>query len=61
MSSARPYRLPASVNPQRYELKLIPDLVHWTFAGEEKVALQVHEPVREIVLNAAELECIPPP
>ncbi|MGH7875142.1 MAG: M1 family metallopeptidase [Candidatus Binatia bacterium] len=55
MSSAIPHRLPASVTPQRYELKLTPDLVHWTFAGEEKVALQVHQPVREIVLNAAEL------
>jgi puromycin-sensitive aminopeptidase len=56
MSTVRPYRLPTTVTPERYELKLTPDLVRWTFAGEEKVALRIHEPVREIVLNAAELE-----
>ena len=56
MSMVKPYRLPTTVTPERYELKLTPDLIRWTFAGEEKVALRVHEPVREIVLNAAELE-----
>jgi puromycin-sensitive aminopeptidase len=56
MSAEKSHRLPDTVTPVRYELKLAPDLVAWTFAGEEKVVLQVHEPVREIVLNAAELE-----
>lgn len=56
MSERKPYRLPTTVTPERYELKLVPDLANWTFAGEEKVALDVHESVREIVLNAAEIE-----
>jgi len=51
-----PYRLPATVTPERYEIRLTPDLSAATFAGEENIAIHVHEPVREIVLNAAELE-----
>ncbi|HEX2929149.1 MAG TPA: M1 family metallopeptidase, partial [Candidatus Binatia bacterium] len=56
MSTQILYRLPTSINPERYEIRLTPDLTSWTFSGEEKVSVQVHEPVREIVLNAAELE-----
>ena len=56
MSERKPYRLPATVTPERYRLKLAPDLSDWTFTGEEQVTINVHEPVREIVLNAAELE-----
>ena len=55
MSAEKSHRLPDTVIPVRYELELTPDLSAWTFAGEEKVTLQVREPVREIVLNAAEL------
>jgi puromycin-sensitive aminopeptidase len=50
-----PYRLPRSVVPSRYDLRLEPDLVTATFAGEETVTVTVHEPTREIVLNAAEI------
>jgi puromycin-sensitive aminopeptidase len=50
-----PYRLPRVVVPSRYDLRLEPDLVTSTFAGEETVAVTVHEPTREIVLNAAEI------
>jgi puromycin-sensitive aminopeptidase len=56
MAAKKIYRLPTTVTPERYELRLSPDLTHWTFAGEEKVAIHVHEPVREIALNVAELE-----
>lgn len=56
MSEPKPHRLPTTVNPERYAIKLTPDLTTWTFAGEETVTVQVHQPVREIVLNAAELE-----
>jgi puromycin-sensitive aminopeptidase len=56
MPTQKPYRLPTTVTPERYELKLTPDLSTWTFAGEENVSIHVREPVREIVLNAAELE-----
>src|SRR5437867_2765396 len=56
MPTQKPYRLPTTVTPERYELKLTPDLSTWTFAGEENVSIRVLEPVHEIVLNAAELE-----
>jgi puromycin-sensitive aminopeptidase len=56
MSDQKSHRLPATVAPERYELKLAPDLTNWTFTGEEKVSIDVREPVREIVLNAAELD-----
>jgi puromycin-sensitive aminopeptidase len=55
MASANPYRLPTDIIPERYELRLTPNLTDWTFAGHEKVSIEVREPVREIVLNAAEL------
>lgn len=56
MAERKPYRLPTTVVPERYELTLAPDLANWTFTGEEKISIDVREPVREIVLNAVELE-----
>ena len=56
MPEQKPYRLPTTVVPERYEIKLTPDLSAARFAGEEKVSIQVIEPVRQIVVNAAELE-----
>src|SRR5580704_19570121 len=50
------YRLPATVTPDRYEIRLQPDLESNTFAGEETIAITVHQAVNEIVLNAIELE-----
>ncbi len=50
------HRLPASVTPERYDLRLTPDLVAFTFAGEQRVAVKVHEATAEVVLNALELE-----
>ncbi len=56
MPEQKPYRLPANVIPERYEIKLTPDLAAATFAGEQKVFVQVLDPVRQIVVNAAELQ-----
>ena len=56
MAGQNPHRLPTTVTPERYEIRLTPDLSAATFAGEEKITIHVHEPVREIVVNAAELE-----
>ena len=56
MTEEKPYRLPSTVIPERYELRLTPDLTSWTFIGREKVSVQIRQPVHEIVLNAAELE-----
>src|SRR5687767_16038879 len=49
------HRLPRTVVPRRYDLRLDPDLLTLTFTGEAAIAVTVTEPVREIVLNAAEL------
>jgi aminopeptidase N len=50
-----PYRLPRTAVPRRYDIRLEPDLTTLTFRGEETVALDVTEPVSEIVLNAVDL------
>jgi puromycin-sensitive aminopeptidase len=50
-----PYRLPRSVVPSRYDLRLEPDLAAATVRGEVTIALTVQEATREIVLNAIEL------
>ena len=49
------HRLPTTVVPSRYDIRLEPDLQAGTFAGEETVTVTVREPVDEILLNAAEL------
>src|SRR5262245_55092630 len=50
------YRLPRTVVPSRYDLRLEPDLEAGTFTGSEVVTVSVEEPVDEIVLNADDLE-----
>jgi len=51
-----PYRLPLTIIPSRYELRLEPDLTSSTFKGEVLIAIKIREPVTEIHLNAAELQ-----
>jgi puromycin-sensitive aminopeptidase len=51
-----PYRLPRSVVPRRYDLRIEPDLAAGRFAGEATIEVVVDERVDEVVLNAAELE-----
>jgi len=55
-SDVSPHRLPTAVVPRRYELRLAPDLGAGRFRGEETVEVTVREPVREVVLNAVQLE-----
>jgi puromycin-sensitive aminopeptidase len=55
MPERKPHRLPSGATPNRYEIRLTPDLTAATFQGEEKISVEVHEPLREIVVNAAEL------
>jgi puromycin-sensitive aminopeptidase len=50
-----PYRLPRTVVPDRYDIRLEPDLTTLTFRGEETIVVRVTEAVREIALNAVEL------
>jgi puromycin-sensitive aminopeptidase len=50
------YRLPTTVIPHRYELKLTPDLTAFTFAGDATISIEVQSATPEIILNALELE-----
>ena len=50
-----PYRLPRTVVPSRYDIRLTPDLTTATFTGVETVTVTVTEPVLEVLLNAVEL------
>ena len=50
------YRLPTTVTPRRYELRLGPDLKNFTFSGDETVTVVVTQPTIEVVLNALEIE-----
>jgi len=56
MSDHKLFRLPTTIVPERYQIRLMPDLKSWTFTGEETVSVQVQEPTDKIVLNAAELQ-----
>ncbi|HEX3663398.1 MAG TPA: M1 family metallopeptidase [Acidobacteriaceae bacterium] len=49
-------RLPDTVTPQHYTLKLTPDLKAATFTGVETIDVDVKQPVPAIVLNAAEIK-----
>ena len=50
------YRLPKTVTPKRYEIRLTPDLQAFTFQGEVDIAVVVNEATDDVVLNALELE-----
>ena len=52
------YRLPRSVVPSRYEIKLSPDLEKFKFDGELRIHVDVKEPVTEILLNSLELSIL---
>src|SRR5690606_33762281 len=50
------YRLPTTVVPSRYDLELAPDLGAATCSGTVAIAVDVREPVDEVVVNALDLE-----
>ncbi|HTT86480.1 MAG TPA: M1 family metallopeptidase [Acidimicrobiales bacterium] len=49
------YRLPYSVTPRRYELRLAPDLAQARFDGEVRIEAVANEAVTTVVLNGVEL------
>lgn len=51
----RSNRLPTTVKPLFYDIRVEPDLKAFTFAGQQKVLLEISEPVSEIVLNSADI------
>ena len=48
-------RLPATVIPTNYTLKLTPDLKTATFSGVESIDMNIKEPTRSITLNALDI------
>jgi puromycin-sensitive aminopeptidase len=56
IDDAARYRLPRTVLPHRYELRLTPDLPGATFEGECVTELEIVDPTNTIVCNAAGLE-----
>jgi aminopeptidase N len=50
-----PGKLPKQVVPSEYGIHIEPNLDTRTFSGSEKIKLEVRAPVRELVLNAAEI------
>jgi aminopeptidase N len=50
-----PGKLPKEVVPTEYVIRIIPNIDTFTFAGTETVKLNVRAPVRQLVLNALQL------
>src|SRR5215212_1445586 len=49
-------RLPQTVIPSHYTLRIEPDLAAETFRGEETIDVDVREPVDSITLHSVELD-----
>ena len=49
-------RLPTTVIPTHYTLKLTPDLKAATFSGEEAIDVNISQPTNSITLNAIEID-----
>ena len=49
------FRLPRTVEPETYRIEVEPDVASATFSGTVAIDVLVHEPVTELVLNAADL------
>src|SRR5215831_8727729 len=63
MSAERPFnfndtpgKLPKEVVPVDYSIRIVPEIERFVFTGTETVKLSVRSPVRQLVLNALELE-----
>ena len=53
--SSTPGKLPKTVVPEDYAIRITPDLAKLTFTGSETIKLRATAAVREIVLNAADI------
>ena len=49
------FRLPRTVEPETYRMEIEPNMASASFSGTLSVDVVVHEPISEMVLNAAEL------
>jgi puromycin-sensitive aminopeptidase len=55
-----PHRLPTTITPSAYRLRLEPDLDSATFAGTVEIDIALAEPASTIMLNAHQLDIAPP-
>ena len=53
--ASNPHRLPSSVVPSHYRIKLEPDLEKATFIGSVEIEVEVNNPADTIQMNAADL------
>jgi aminopeptidase N len=54
--ASTPGKLPKTVLPSEYAVRIVPKIDKYTFEGSETVKIEVKERTRELVLNALELE-----
>ncbi|WP_051062853.1 M1 family metallopeptidase [Ilumatobacter nonamiensis] len=54
-STPDPHRLPSTVLPSRYDVRIRPSLDDASFSGHVRIALDVQRPTSTVVLNAIEL------
>ena len=54
--ASTPGKLPKQVVPLEYSVRIVPNIDKLTFTGTETVKLDVRSPVRELTLNALEIE-----
>src|SRR5437867_10581576 len=54
--ASTPGKLPKQVVLLEYSIRIVPDIAKLTFAGSEKIKVKATAPIRELVLNSAELE-----
>lgn len=53
---AQETRLPTTVIPEHYQLKLTPDLAKNVFSGEETIDVHILQPTASVTLNSAEIK-----
>ena len=53
--ASNPHRLPSSVVPSHYRIKLEPDLEKATFIGSVEIEVEINNPTDTIQMNAADL------
>src|SRR5215470_11889602 len=54
--SDRDFRLPTTICPVRYDLRIEVDLDAWLFRGSEEIEVTLAEPTDAVTLHAVELE-----
>ena len=54
--ASTPGKLPKQIVPEEYAVRITPDIEKRTFTGSESIKLNVREPVKQLVLNAAEIK-----